>query len=93
MSNTPDMKYFAESIAICAEADLIISLYRQEEDLTMGIMRAAILKSRLGAKGMTVPLRFNIENLRFEDAQNVELGEADEGTPSEAIQGMNNLFN
>lgn len=93
MSNTPDMKYFAESIAICAEADFIVSLYRQEEDLTMGIMRAAILKSRLGAKGMTVPLRFNIENLRFEDAQSVELGEADEGTPSEAIQGMNNLFN
>ena len=93
MSNTPDMKYFAESIAICAEADFIVSLYRQEEDLTMGIMRAAILKSRLGAKGMTVPLRFNIENLRFEDAQSVELGEADEGSPSEAIQGMNNLFN
>lgn len=75
MSNTPDMKYFAESIAICAEADLIISLYRQEEDLTMGIMRAAILKSRLGPKGMTVPLRFNIENLRFEDAENNLLGE------------------
>jgi hypothetical protein len=27
-------------------------------------------------------LRFNIENLRFEDAQSVELGEADEGSPS-----------
>ena len=93
MSNTPDMRFFAESIAICAEADLIISLYRQEEDLAMGIMRATVLKSRLGAKGMTIPLRFNIENLRFEDSQNVALGEADEGTPSEAIQGMNNLFN
>lgn len=92
MSNTPDMKYFAESIAICAEADLIISLYRQEEDLSMGIMRAAILKSRLGAKGMTVPLRFNIENLRFEDADNVQLGEIEEGTPAEALQGINSMF-
>ena len=60
MSNTPDMRFFAESIAICAEADLIISLYRQEEDLTMGIIRAVILKSRLGPKGMSIPLRFNI---------------------------------
>lgn len=93
MSNTPDMKYFAESIAICAEADFIVSLYRQEEDLTMGIMRAAILKSRLGPKGMTIPLRFNIENLRFEDTDNVELGEISEGSPAEAISGMNNLFN
>lgn len=29
MSNSPDMRYFAESIAICAEADFIVSLYRQ----------------------------------------------------------------
>lgn len=92
MSNTPDMKYFAESIAICAEADLIISLYRQEEDLTMGIMRAAILKSRLGPKGMTIPLRFNIENLRFENVENVMLGDIEQGSPSEAINGMNTLF-
>lgn len=92
MSNTPDMKYFAESIAICAEADLIISLYRQEEDLTMGIMRAAILKSRLGPKGMTIPLRFNIENLRFENIDNAMLGEIEQGSPSEAISGMNSLF-
>jgi replicative DNA helicase len=93
MSNTPDMKYFAESIAICAEADLIISLYRQEEDLTMGVMRAAILKSRLGAKGMTIPLRFNIENLRFEDLDNAIAAEIEEGSPADAIQGMNSLFN
>ena len=92
MSNTPDMKYFAESIAICAEADFIVSLYRQEEDLAMGIMRCAILKSRLGPKGMTIPLRFNIENLRFENVESGMLGEADEGSPSEAIQGLNTLF-
>ena len=55
-------------------------------------MRAAILKSRLGAKGMTVPLKFNIENLRFEDADNVQLGEIEEGTPAEALQGINSMF-
>lgn len=92
MSNTPDMKYFAESIAICAEADLIISLYRQEEDLTMGVMRAAILKSRLGPKGMTIPLRFNIENLRFENMQQGLLGEVEDGSPAQALVGMNSMF-
>ena len=93
MSNAPDMKYFAESIAICAEADFIISLYRQEEDLTMGVMRAAILKSRLGPKGMTIPLRFNVENLRFENLDNMSAMEIEEGSPSEAISGMNMMFN
>lgn len=93
MSNTPDMRFFAESIAICAEADLIISLYRQEEDLTMGIIRAVILKSRLGPKGMSIPLRFNIQNLRFQDVQNPVMSEIEEGSPTEALRGMNNLFN
>lgn len=92
MSNAPDMKYFAESIAICAEADFIVSLYRQEEDLAMGVMRAAILKSRLGPKGMTIPLRFNIENLRFENIDNVAAQEIVEGSPAEAISGMNLMF-
>lgn len=92
MSNAPDMKYFAESIAICAEADFIVSLYRQEEDLAMGIMRAAILKSRLGPKGMTIPLRFNIENLRFENIDNVAAQEIVEGSPAESISGMNLMF-
>lgn len=92
MSNTPDMKYFAESIAICAEADFIVSLYRQEEDLAMGVMRAAILKSRLGPKGMTIPLRFNIENLRFENIENGGVAEIEEGSAAEAISGMNMLF-
>jgi replicative DNA helicase len=92
MSNAPDMKYFAESIAICAEADFIVSLYRQEEDIAMGVMRAAILKSRLGAKGMTVPLRFNIENLRFEDIDNIPASEITEGSPAEAISGMSLMF-
>ena len=92
MSNAPDMKYFAESIAICAEADFIVSLYRQEEDLAMGIMRVAILKSRLGPKGMTIPLRFNIENLRFENIDNVAAQEIVEGSPAEAISGMNLMF-
>lgn len=92
MSNTPDMKYFAESIAICAEADFIVSLYRQEEDLTMGVMRVAILKSRLGPKGMTVPLRFNVENLRFENLESAVAQEIEEGSPQEAISGMNLMF-
>ena len=92
MSNTPDMKYFAESIAICAEADFIVSLYRQEEDLAMGVMRVAILKSRLGPKGMTIPLRFNLENLRFENMDNAYVSEIEEGSPAAALSGMNTLF-
>lgn len=69
-NNEPDMRYMAESIAICAESDFIISLYRQEEDISFGIMRVAFLKSRLGKKGMSIQLQYNMEKLRFEDMTN-----------------------
>lgn len=64
---TPDMKYMAESIAICSESDLILSLYRNEEDAALNIMRVYFLKSRLGANGMSTRLYFNHDMLRFED--------------------------
>lgn len=69
-NNEPDMRFMAESIAICAESDFIISLYRQEEDIAFGIMRVAFLKSRLGKKGMSIQLQYNTEKLRFEDMTN-----------------------
>lgn len=65
----PDMKYMAESIAICSEADLILSLYRNEEDVEMSIMRVWFLKSRLGIKDCSVRLYFNTKSLRFEDME------------------------
>lgn len=63
----PDMKYMAESIAICSEADLILSLFRNEEDVEMSIMRCWVLKSRLGIKDVSVKLYFNTKSLKFED--------------------------
>lgn len=64
---TPDMKYMAESIAICSEADFILSLYRNTEDVELNIMRASILKSRLGQKDVSMRFYFNLASLRFED--------------------------
>lgn len=63
----PDMKYMAESIGMCAEADFIISLYRNTEDVELNIMRAWILKSRLGLKDVGMRFYFNLKSLRFED--------------------------
>lgn len=64
---TQELSHIAESIAIAAEADLIISLNQQPEDKEMNIMRCTFLKSRLGGNGFSVNLYFNQINLRFED--------------------------
>lgn len=66
-SNKPDMSNMARSIAICAEADFIISLHREEGDDELSIMRLSFLKSRLGPKGFTIKMYYNTECLRFED--------------------------
>lgn len=65
-----ELSHIAESIAIAAEADLIISLNQQPEDKEMNIMRATFLKSRLGSNGFSISLYFNQNCLRFEDMNN-----------------------
>ena len=62
-----ELSHIAESIAIAAEADLIISLNQQPEDKEMNIMRVTFLKSRLGSNGFSISLYFNQNYLRFED--------------------------
>lgn len=68
--SSPEIHHIAESIAIAADADLIVSLYQQPEDEETNTMRLSFLKSRLGAKGFSINLHFNKRYLRFEDMGN-----------------------
>lgn len=90
--NTPELQHIAESIAIAADADLILSLHQQPEDKEMNIMRLSFLKSRLGNKGFTINLYFNQENLRFEGMEGTQV----DSVPDEerkAIQTLENTLN
>lgn len=87
-SEEPDMSYIAESIAIAAEADLILSLYRQPGDDALSTMRLSFLKSRLGPKGFSIRLFFNTPYLRFEDAPD---GETEEPLNEEQSEIMTSL--
>jgi replicative DNA helicase len=69
---TAELRHIAESIAIAAEADLIVSLNQQPEDKELNIMRLTFLKSRLGPNGFTISLFFNQAYLRFEDMTNTK---------------------
>lgn len=87
-SDEPDMSYIAESIAIPAESDLVLSLYRQTGDEALSTMRLSFLKSRLGPKGFSIRLFFNTPYLRFEDAPD---GENNEPMNDEQTEIMNSL--
>lgn len=49
-STAPGMDSIGESIAIAAVADVIISLFQEEEDQEMGIIRFGLAKNRYGPK-------------------------------------------
>lgn len=88
---TPELQHIAESIAIAADADLIVSLHQQPEDKEMNIMRLSFLKSRLGNKGFTINLYFNHENLRFESMEGTTTSEMPQSERSAMIAIENAL--
>lgn len=65
--SVPSNKNAAEAIAIPQECDFAIGIYQQKEDKEQNIMRVKCTKSRLGTNDWSIQLRYNRENLRFED--------------------------
>lgn len=63
----PSNKNAAEAIAIPQECDFAIGIYQQKEDKEQNIMRVKCTKSRLGTNDWSIQLKYNRENLRFED--------------------------
>jgi replicative DNA helicase len=52
-SENPGMDNLSESIGLAATADVILSIYQNEEDLELGIIRLGMMKNRYGPRGMT----------------------------------------
>ena len=72
--SVPSNKNAAEAIAIPQECDFAIGIYQQKEDKEQNIMRVKCTKSRLGTNDWSIQLRYNRENLRFEDLGVDEMG-------------------
>lgn len=71
--SVPSNKNAAEAIAIPQECDFAIGIYQQKEDKDQNIMRVKCTKSRLGTNDWSIQLRYNRENLRFEDLNTEEI--------------------
>ena len=86
--SVPSNKNAAEAIAIPQECDFAIGIYQQKEDKEQNIMRVKCTKSRLGSNDWSIQLRYNRDNLRFED---IEMSEAPEPSTDEAVSLTNLL--
>lgn len=60
---SPGMEYIAESLGIAATADVIMSIFQNEEDLEMGIIKLGLMKNRFGARGIVQAMRIQYDTL------------------------------
>ena len=75
-TDNPDLATISESIGLAATADAIISIFQNEEDRGIGIIRLGMMKYRYGPRGITQAMRIDYSTLTIEQADD---GEMDEG--------------
>lgn len=85
--DNPELATISESIGLAATADCIVSIYQNEEDREMEIIRLGMMKNRYGARGMTQAMRIDYPTLSIEQADDVDLEDDDDVTLS-ALAGL-----
>ena len=70
--DNPDLATISESIGLAATADVIVSIYQNEEDRELGIIRLGMMKNRYGPRGTTQAMRINYSTLTIDEADDIE---------------------
>ena len=68
----PGLDSVAESIAIVNTADAIMSIFQNEEDKEMGVIRLGMIKSRFGSTGMVQTMRIDYPTLSLYQSDDEE---------------------
>tara|TARA_R100000664_G_scaffold11308_2_gene18435 strand:+ start:1606 stop:2913 length:1308 start_codon:yes stop_codon:yes gene_type:complete len=74
-TDNPDLATISESIGLAATADAIVSIFQNEEDRGIGVIRLGMMKNRYGPRGITQAMRIDYSTLTIEQADDVEIGE------------------
>lgn len=61
--NNPGLDTIGESMGLAATADVIVSIFQDEEDKELGIVKMAMMKNRFGAKFGTTSMRMDYTTL------------------------------
>ena len=74
-TDNPDLATISESIGLAATADAIISIFQNEEDRGIGVIRLGMMKNRYGPRGITQAMRIDYNTLTIEQADDIEIDE------------------
>jgi len=75
--DNPDLATISESIGLAATADVIVSIYQNEEDRELNIIRLGMMKNRYGPRGNTQAMHIDYSTLTIDQADDVEFEEDD----------------
>ena len=75
--DNPDLATISESIGLAATADVIVSIYQNEEDRELNIIRLGMMKNRYGPRGNTQAMRIDYSTLTIDQADDMEFEDDD----------------
>jgi hypothetical protein len=62
-TSNPGLEGIAESVGIATTADSIITIFQNEEDQELGVVRFGMIKNRFGMRGMAQTMRIDYSTL------------------------------
>ncbi len=68
-TENPDLATISESVGLAATADVIVSIFQNEEDRDLGIIRLGMMKNRYGPRGHTQAMRIDYTTLSISQAE------------------------
>ena len=70
-TDNPDLATISESIGLAATSDVIVSIYQNEEDRELGIIRLGMMKNRYGQNFGSTAMSIDYSTLTLSEAQNL----------------------
>lgn len=76
-TENPDLATISESVGLAATADVIVSIFQNEEDRDLGIIRLGMMKNRYGPRGHTQAMRIDYSTLTITQADEAAVSSDD----------------
>jgi len=85
-TDNPDLNTVSESIGLAATADVIVSIFQNEEDREMSIIKIGMMKNRFGPRGNVCSMAIDYNTLTITEADIPT-----ESTDASTFNTLNNL--
>ena len=86
----PGLDTVGESYGLAATADAIFSIWREEEDIEMGVLKLGVMKNRFGENYGSVIMEIDYDTLSLKEAS-VQVQDLDMTDTMETLGVLNNL--